>query len=91
MSTARKTSARRCSCSKTESGNRRWPSEANTTANEFGAGEAVLYAYGPDADALIDAVRKSLTGFRVRAGAYAIKRYGRADDPNSTEERVELP
>jgi hypothetical protein len=58
--------------------------------NEFGAGEAVLYTYGPDADALLEAVRESLSGFPLRSGAYAIKRYGRADDPDAREERVEL-
>ena len=58
--------------------------------NEFGEGEAVLYTYGPDADAVLEAVRGSLAGFPVRPGAYAIKRYGRADDAAAAEQRVEL-
>ena len=58
--------------------------------NEFGDGEAVLYTYGPNADALLDAMRESLSGFPTRPGAYAIKRYGCADDPDAREERVEL-
>ena len=58
--------------------------------NEFGGGEAVLYTYGPDADALLEAIRSSLGDFPVRPGAYAIKRYGRADDPNARQERVPL-
>jgi hypothetical protein len=60
--------------------------------NEFGAGEAILYTYGPDADALLGAVRESLTGsgFPVRQGAFAIKRYGRAGDPDARQERVSL-
>lgn len=58
--------------------------------NEFGEGQAILYTYGPDADALLAAVRASLAGFPVRDGAYAIKRYGRADDPDARSERVEL-
>jgi hypothetical protein len=58
--------------------------------NEFGDGEAVLYTYGPNADALLEAVKNSLSGFPLRPGAYAIKRYGRADDPDAREERVEL-
>ena len=58
--------------------------------NEFGEGEAVLYTYGPDADRLMEAVRACLDGFAVRPGAYAIKRYGRADDPDAREERVPL-
>jgi hypothetical protein len=58
--------------------------------NEFGGGEAVLYTYGPDADALLAAVQECLNGFQVRPGAFAIKRYGRAGDPDAREERVEL-
>ena len=58
--------------------------------NEFGDGEAVLYTYGPDADTLLNAVTESLSGFPLRPGAYAIKRYGRAEDPDAREERVEL-
>ena len=58
--------------------------------NEFGEGQAILYTDGPDADAIFDAVRESLADLPVRAGAYAIKRYGRADDPAATEQRVDL-
>jgi hypothetical protein len=58
--------------------------------DEFGGGEVVLYTYGPDADALLEAIRRCLDGFEVRPGAYAIKRYGRADDPGAREERVPL-
>jgi hypothetical protein len=58
--------------------------------HEFGGGEAVLYTYGPDADALLEAVRSCLADFPVRAGAFALKRYGRADDPDAREERVPL-
>ena len=56
----------------------------------FGGGEAVLYAYGPDADELLDAIRRCLEDFPVRPGAYAVKRYGAADDPDAREERVPL-
>jgi hypothetical protein len=58
--------------------------------NEFGDGEAVLFTYGPDADALLEAVRSCLADFPVRPGAFAVKRYGRADDPDAREERVPL-
>ena len=58
--------------------------------NEFGDGEAVLYTYGPDADALFEAVRSCLADFPVRLGAFAVKRYGRADDSNAREEHVPL-
>ena len=58
--------------------------------NEFGGGEAVLYTYGPDADDLFDAVVTCLGDFPIRPGAYAVKRYGRADNPGAREERVPL-
>ena len=58
--------------------------------NEFGAGEAVLYTYGPDADALLEAVKSCLGDFPRRPGAYAVKRYRRANDPAAREERVLL-
>ena len=58
--------------------------------HEFGGGEAVLYTSGPDADALFEAVRSCLADFPVRPGAFAVKRYGRADDPDAREERVPL-
>ncbi|MDQ3067190.1 MAG: hypothetical protein M3R12_08595 [Actinomycetota bacterium] len=58
--------------------------------NEFGEGQAILYTYGPDADALLSALRASFADFPVRAGAYSVKRYGRADDPEAREERVTL-
>jgi hypothetical protein len=59
--------------------------------DEFGGGEAVLYTYGPDADALLAALRKSLGRYQLRSGAYAIKRYGEASDPDAREERVPVP
>src|SRR5688500_1587475 len=49
--------------------------------DEFGEGQAILCTYGPDADALFEAISACLEGFDVRPGAYAVKRYGRADDP----------
>jgi hypothetical protein len=58
--------------------------------HEFGAGEAVLYTYGPDASALYDAIRPCLDDIPLRPGAYAIKRFGPATDPDSPQERVEL-
>src|SRR4051794_30704344 len=58
--------------------------------NEFGGGGGMLYTYGPDAGQIFDAVRKCLAGFEALPGAYAIKRYGRADDPRAREERVAL-
>jgi hypothetical protein len=58
--------------------------------NEFGDGEVVLYTYGPNADALLEAVRSCLADFPMRPGAFAVKRYGRAGDPDAREERVPL-
>jgi hypothetical protein len=58
--------------------------------NEFGGGEAVLYTYGPDAESLFEAIRGAFDDFPLRPGAYAIKRFGTADDPAAREERVPL-
>ncbi|MDX6560345.1 MAG: hypothetical protein QOD65_159 [Gaiellales bacterium] len=58
--------------------------------NAFGGGEVELFTYGPDADVLFGVIESSLRGFEVRPGSYAIKRYGRIEDPNVREERVEL-
>ncbi|MFL5935343.1 MAG: hypothetical protein ACJ744_00760 [Gaiellaceae bacterium] len=58
--------------------------------HEFGAGEAVLYTYGRDANELFDAIGSCFGAFPIRPGAYAIKRFGPAADPGSAEERLEL-
>lgn len=58
--------------------------------NEFSGGEAVLYRYGPDADALFEAIRGCFEDFPLRPGASASKRFGAADDPAAREERVPL-
>jgi hypothetical protein len=58
--------------------------------NEFGGGEATLFTYGPDADAMLPLIQDALRGFELRPGSYAVKRYGRAQDPRAREERVEL-
>lgn len=57
--------------------------------NELGAGEAVLYMYGPDADKLFSAVEKVLRGSAVAREGYAVKRYGAPTD-NVREVRVDL-
>ena len=56
----------------------------------FGGGEALLYTYGPDADTLLEAIRGCVAELPVGPGAYAVKRYGAADDPAAREERVPL-
>ena len=55
--------------------------------NEIGADGAVLYMYGPDADALFAAVEPSLRAAPLGPGSYALKRYG---DPGASESRVDL-
>jgi hypothetical protein len=57
--------------------------------NEFGGGEAVLYAYGPDAEQLLAAMESTLRAFEARP-AFAILRFGEASDPDAEERRVEL-
>jgi hypothetical protein len=57
--------------------------------NEFGGGEAVLYAYGPNADSLFRAMEPSLRAFSARP-AFAVLRYGAAADPTANEQRIDL-
>jgi hypothetical protein len=52
--------------------------------------EAILYAYGPDADALWNVMRPIVTRANPAAGSYVIKRYGDVNDPGAREVRVEL-
>lgn len=56
--------------------------------NEFGGGECTLYMYGPDADALYNAIVPVLQMHPLARGGYAVKRYGDARDPNAREVRV---
>ncbi|WP_405015189.1 hypothetical protein [Kitasatospora sp. NBC_01539] len=57
--------------------------------NEFGGGEAVLYAYGPDADALFAVMAPTLRNLPFRP-AHVVLRHGSASDPSAVERRVEL-
>jgi hypothetical protein len=57
--------------------------------NEFGMGEAVAYAYGPDADALFAAMQPELASFAARP-AYAVLRYGPAGDPGVRQRRIDI-
>jgi hypothetical protein len=54
------------------------------------SGEVILYAYGPDADALFEVMEPILLAVPPAEGSYAVKRYGEAGDPEATEARVEL-
>ena len=53
--------------------------------------EAILYAYGPDADALWDVMKPIIDRADARPGSYTVKRYGEASDPAAKSVRVELP
>jgi hypothetical protein len=44
--------------------------------NDVGQGQAVLYMYGPDADALYEAVAPVLHGSGLLKGGTVIRRYG---------------
>jgi hypothetical protein len=54
--------------------------------NEFGGGEAVVYAYGPDADALFKAMEATLRELPLRP-AYEVLRRG---DTEADTSRVDL-
>ena len=57
--------------------------------NEFGGGEAVLYAYGPQADGLFKAMESALRESTLRP-AFAIVRYGEPDDHECRQEIIHL-
>ncbi|MFD8693000.1 hypothetical protein [Streptomyces sp. NPDC059651] len=57
--------------------------------NEYGGGEVVLFAYGPDADALFAVMAPILNDLPFRP-AHVVLRYGSVDDPSAAEHRVEL-
>ena len=56
---------------------------------EFGGGEVVLYAYGPDAGTLFSAMEADLRAFAARP-AHEVLRYGEAGDPAAIEQRIDL-
>jgi hypothetical protein len=55
-----------------------------------GSGEVILYAYGPDADALYEVMEPILRAVPLKDGSYAVKRYGEAGDADAREVRAEL-
>ncbi|MFD8981680.1 hypothetical protein [Streptomyces sp. NPDC059564] len=57
--------------------------------NEYGGGEVVLYAYGPDADALFAVMAPILHDLPFRP-AHVLLRYGSVDDPSAAEHRADL-
>ncbi|MFJ8745839.1 hypothetical protein ACIRL2_41585 [Embleya sp. NPDC127516] len=57
--------------------------------HEFGGGEIVLYAYGPDADALFAVMAPVLHALPFRP-AHIVLRYGSASHPTATEQRFDV-
>lgn len=57
--------------------------------NEYGGGEVVLYAYGPDADALFAVMAPILHDLPFRP-AHVVLRYGSVDDASASEHRIDL-
>jgi hypothetical protein len=53
-------------------------------------GEAQLLAYGPDADALWDAMKPIIEDSDPKPGSYVIKTYGDATKPSARQVRVNL-
>jgi hypothetical protein len=56
--------------------------------NEIGAGEYVLYTYGPDADRLYQVMAPILKSAPSAQGGQATLRYGDAGDPSAREIEV---
>lgn len=57
--------------------------------NEFGGGEVVLYAYGPDADVLFAVMAPTLRSLPFRP-AQVVLRYGSVSDPSAIQRRIDL-
>jgi hypothetical protein len=57
--------------------------------NEFGGGEVVIYAYGPDADALFAVMAPVLHNLPFRP-AHVVLRHGAASDASAVPRRVDL-
>lgn len=57
--------------------------------NEFGGGEVVLFAYGPDADALFAAMAPALRRLPLRPAQVRL-RYGSPSEPDVAERQVDL-
>jgi len=55
--------------------------------HEIGGGYFTMFAYGPDADRLFQAMRPALTSASIRPGSYVIVRRGGPDAP---ADRIEL-
>jgi hypothetical protein len=53
--------------------------------DEFGGGECQLFMYGPDANALFEAILPILKSWPALKGGYAVKRFG---PPGSRTEKV---
>lgn len=53
----------------------------------IGPAEATLYMWGPDADALWEAIESAVRRSTLGPGSYAIRRYG---PPGASENRVDL-
>ena len=58
--------------------------------DEFGDGQCTLFMYGPNADALFQAVEPILRDSPLSFGGHAIKRYGEASDADAKEVRVDF-
>lgn len=63
--------------------------EGEFDGNEFGGGEAVLHAQGPDADDLFRVMGRDLRAFGARP-AWCLLRYGAAGDLTAKELRIDL-
>ncbi|MFJ9718451.1 hypothetical protein ACIRPQ_21300 [Streptomyces sp. NPDC101213] len=65
------------------------PAVGQDRQRPFQAGEVILYAYGPHADARFAVMAPLLNGLPLRP-AYVALRYGSVDDLSTAEHRVDL-
>ena len=58
--------------------------------DEFSSDEATLYIYGPDAQAMFNAIKPALLAAKLAAGSHALLRYGAPDETSVKIEKLAL-
>lgn len=66
------------------------PENSGIDGHEFGENEATIYIYGPDADAIYDAIKSEISSFFSGCGARATLQYGQPDDPDTKEKSINI-
>lgn len=58
--------------------------------HEVGGNEYIVFAFGPNADDLLDHILPVLKTRTIDPGSFALKRYGGIEDDDAREVRIDL-